>query len=114
MNGGIACNARSLRHRGSHLKSRAAEQAPAEAENRPPKRSREKKPGFNGAAGPLYENSGSVAPSLARLDGASAEVRDAGVGALRAVHALLDDKQRRRLAELLDRRSWWRGDGMYR
>jgi Spy/CpxP family protein refolding chaperone len=49
-----------------------------------------------------------------RLDGASAEVRDAGVGALRAVHALLDDKQRSRLGELLDRRSWWRGDGMYR
>jgi Spy/CpxP family protein refolding chaperone len=48
-----------------------------------------------------------------RMDAAATEVREAGVGALRAVHALLDDGQRRRLAELMDRRSWWRG-GLYR
>lgn len=49
-----------------------------------------------------------------RMDTASADLREAGVGALRAVHALLDDGQRRRLAELMDRKPWWRGGGLYR
>lgn len=49
-----------------------------------------------------------------RMDTAAADLREAGVGALRAVHALLDDGQRRRLAELMDRKPWWRGGGLYR
>ena len=49
-----------------------------------------------------------------RYDSASADFLEAGVGALRAIHALLDDVQRTRLAELMDRKPWWRGGGMYR
>jgi hypothetical protein len=56
----------------------------------------------------------SLAAATARFDAATADVRDAGLGALRAIHALLDDGQRRRLAELMDRRPWWRGGGPYR
>lgn len=75
---------------------------------------REGRPELAAALGSPQLDEEALKAVTSRLDGASAEVRDAGVGALRAVHALLDDKQRRRLAELLDRRSWWRGDGMYR
>lgn len=52
--------------------------------------------------------------ATSRMDAAAAEVREATVGAVRAVHALLDDGQRRRLAELLEHKPWWRGGGMYR
>jgi hypothetical protein len=52
--------------------------------------------------------------ATSRLDAASADLRDAGLGALRAIHALLDDGQRRRVAELMDRRPWWRSGGPYR
>lgn len=45
---------------------------------------------------------------LGRVDGATAEARAAIVDALRNIHAVLDDKQREQLAELLDR-GWWRG-----
>jgi hypothetical protein len=55
-----------------------------------------------------------LAAATSRIDAAAAQVRDGGVGALRAVHALLDDPQRARLAELLERKPWWRGGGMYR
>ena len=55
-----------------------------------------------------------LAAVTSRYDSATADVREAGVGALRAIHALLDDAQRTRLAELMDRKPWWRGGGMYR
>lgn len=45
---------------------------------------------------------------LGRVDGATAEARAAIVDALRNIHAVLDDKQREQLAEILDR-GWWRG-----
>jgi uncharacterized membrane protein len=54
---------------------------------------------------------------LGRVDGATGEARTAFLEALRNVHAVLDDKQREALAELLDR-GWWRrgggGGGPYR
>ncbi len=52
--------------------------------------------------------------ALGRADTATAEVRRAAIDALRAIHAVLDDKQRAQLADLLDRGGgWWRG-GPYR
>jgi uncharacterized membrane protein len=52
---------------------------------------------------------------LGRADSAHAEIRTAVIEALRAIHAVLDDKQRAELADLLDRGGggWWRG-GPYR
>jgi ribosomal protein L15 len=55
-----------------------------------------------------------LAAVTSRYDSATADVREAGVGTLRAIHALLDDAQRTRLAELMDHKPWWRGGGMYR
>lgn len=55
-----------------------------------------------------------LAAVTSRYDSATADVREAGVGTLRAIHALLDDVQRTRLAELMDRKPWWRGGGLYR
>jgi uncharacterized membrane protein len=54
--------------------------------------------------------------ALGRIDGATAELRAAAIEALRAVHAALDDEQRGRLAELLERGSprHPRGWGPYR
>lgn len=52
---------------------------------------------------------------LGRVDTATGEARTAFIEALRNIHALLDDKQREALAELLDRGGWWRrGGGPYR
>jgi hypothetical protein len=51
---------------------------------------------------------------LGRIDGTTGEIRSAAIDALRGIHAVLDDKQRAELADLLDRdRGWWRG-GPYR
>jgi len=54
---------------------------------------------------------------LGRVDTVTGEMRAAGLEALRNVHALLDDTQRGRLAELLDGGAggagWWRS-GPYR
>jgi Spy/CpxP family protein refolding chaperone len=44
---------------------------------------------------------------LGRVDGATGEARGALLDALRNVHAILDDRQRERLADWLDR-GWWR------
>ena len=54
-----------------------------------------------------------VAGLLSRIDHATAEARAALLDALRNLHALLDDKQRDRLADLLGR-SWRGGGGPYR
>ena len=51
--------------------------------------------------------------ALGRADTATAEIRQAAIDALRGIHAILDDKQRAQLADLLDRGGWWRG-GPYR
>ena len=54
---------------------------------------------------------------LGRVDGATGEARTAVLEALRNIHAVLDDKQRAQLADLLDK-GWWRrgagGGGPYR
>ena len=49
---------------------------------------------------------------LGRVDTATAEARSATLDALRNIHAVLDDKQRAQLADILDRGWWgasWRG-----
>ena len=52
--------------------------------------------------------------ALGRADTVTAEIRGAALDALRGIHAVLDDKQRAQLADLLDRGGgWWRG-GPYR
>lgn len=51
---------------------------------------------------------------LGRVDGATAEARTAALEALRKIHAVLDDKQRAQLADLLDQGWWRRGGSPYR
>jgi len=52
--------------------------------------------------------------ALGRADTATTEIRRAAIDALRGIHAVLDDKQRAELADMLDRGGgWWRG-GPYR
>lgn len=54
---------------------------------------------------------------LGRVDGATGEARAAILEAIRNIHAVLDDKQRAHLADILDK-GWWRhggsGGGPYR
>jgi len=53
---------------------------------------------------------------LGRVDAATAETRAATLDALRAIHGVLDDKQRAQVADMLDRgggAGWWR-HGPYR
>ena len=45
---------------------------------------------------------------LGRADAAHADARSAVLEALRNIHGVLDDKQRERLADLIDN-GWWRG-----
>jgi uncharacterized membrane protein len=51
---------------------------------------------------------------LGRVDGTTGEVRAAVLDALRAIHGLLDDRQRAMLADLLERGGGWRHGGPYR
>lgn len=53
---------------------------------------------------------------LGRVDGATGEARGALLDALRNIHALLDDRQRGLVADMLDRGNggWFRGGGPYR
>jgi Spy/CpxP family protein refolding chaperone len=48
---------------------------------------------------------------LGRIDGATADVRTAALDAIRNIHAVLDDRQRAQLADLLEQGMWrsWRG-----
>jgi uncharacterized membrane protein len=46
---------------------------------------------------------GALADAGARVDGATSHVREAFASALKRVHAVLDDRQRERLAELLEK-----------
>jgi hypothetical protein len=51
---------------------------------------------------------------LGRVDVATGEIRGAAIDAVRNIHAVLDDKQRATLADMIDRSGgWWRG-GPYR
>src|ERR1700689_1910748 len=53
---------------------------------------------------------------LGRVDASTGEARAAVLEALRNIHTVLDDKQRERIADLLDK-GWWRsrgGGGPYR
>jgi hypothetical protein len=63
--------------------------------------------------GPALDDA-ALGGALGRADAATAEIRRAAIDALRGIHAVLDDKQRAELADLLDRGGgWWRG-GPYR
>lgn len=57
--------------------------------------------------GPVLDDA-ALGAVLGRVDGATAEVRSATLDALRNIHAVLDDKQREQLADILDH-GWWRG-----
>ncbi|MFT3694771.1 MAG: periplasmic heavy metal sensor [Kofleriaceae bacterium] len=51
---------------------------------------------------------------LGRVDTATGAAREAVIQALRNIHAVLDDKQRAELAEILDSGFWKRGGHPYR
>ena len=59
--------------------------------------------------GPILDDA-ALGAVLGRVDGATGEARGAILEALRNIHAVLDDKQREHLADLLDK-GWWRGGG---
>ncbi len=64
--------------------------------------------------GPVLDEA-ALGDVLGRVDAATGETRSAIVDALRGVHELLDDRQRGRVADLLDQRDGgWRGFGPYR
>ena len=63
--------------------------------------------------GPVLDDA-ALGAVLGRIDGATGEARAAILEALRNIHGVLDDKQRERLADLLERGGWrggWRGAG---
>jgi uncharacterized membrane protein len=51
---------------------------------------------------------------LGRTDAATAEARAAILDGLRAIHGVLDDKQRAQVADMLDSRGGWWRSGPYR
>ena len=51
---------------------------------------------------------------LGRVDAATGEARTAVIEALRNIHGVLDDRQRERLADILDKGWWRRSGGPYR
>jgi len=57
--------------------------------------------------GPVLDDA-ALGAVLGRVDSATGEMRSATLDALRNIHAVLDDKQREQLADILDR-GWWRG-----
>ena len=60
--------------------------------------------------GPLLDDA-ALGAVLGRVDGATGEVRAATIEALRNIHAVLDDKQRAELADLIERREGRGGGG---
>ena len=61
--------------------------------------------------GPVLDDA-ALGAVLGRVDTATGEARSATLDALRNIHAVLDDKQREQVAEILDRGFWgaaWRG-----
>jgi Spy/CpxP family protein refolding chaperone len=64
--------------------------------------------------GPVLDDA-ALGAVLGRVDSATGQARTAVLEALRAVHGLLDDRQRGQVADLLDHGGgWWRGFGPYR
>jgi uncharacterized membrane protein len=59
--------------------------------------------------GPVLDDA-ALGAVLGRVDTATGDARTAILDALRNIHAVLDDKQREQLAELLDQ-GWWRRGG---
>lgn len=64
--------------------------------------------------GPVMDDA-ALGAVLGRLDSATGDARSAAIEALRNIHAVLDEKQRAQVAEMLERGAggWWRG-GPYR
>jgi Spy/CpxP family protein refolding chaperone len=64
--------------------------------------------------GPVLDDA-ALGAVMGKVDSSTAEARAAGIDALRAIHGVLDEKQRAMLADLLDRGAsrWWR-QGPYR
>ncbi len=76
---------------------------------------------MQGARGKLHETRGDLAAAvrgptlddaalgavMGRVDGASGEMRAAAIDALRNIHAVLDDRQRGYLADILEHGGWW-------
>lgn len=60
--------------------------------------------------GPVLDDA-ALGAVLGRVDGVTAEVRAAAIEALRNIHAVLDDKQRAQVAELIERRAGRGGGG---
>lgn len=59
--------------------------------------------------GPVLDDA-ALGAVLGRVDATTGEVRAAVVDALRAIHGVLDDKQRAQVADMVDHRgSWWGG-----
>jgi Spy/CpxP family protein refolding chaperone len=66
--------------------------------------------------GPVLDDA-ALGAVLGRVDTATGEARGAVLDALREIHAVLDDRQRAQVADLLDHShggGWWRGWGPYR
>jgi uncharacterized membrane protein len=63
--------------------------------------------------GPILDDA-ALGAVLGRVDAATGDARAAILEAVRNVHAILDDKQREQLAELLDSGWWRRGGSPYR
>ncbi len=59
--------------------------------------------------GPSLDD-GALGGALGRLDATTAEVRAAALDALRNIHAVLDDRQREQVADIIDS-GWWRRGG---
>ena len=57
--------------------------------------------------GPVLDDA-ALGAVLGRVDAAIGEVRSAMIDALRGVHGVLDDRQRSRIADLVERRGGWR------
>jgi Spy/CpxP family protein refolding chaperone len=57
--------------------------------------------------GPVLDDA-ALGAVLGRVDATVGEVRSAVIDALRAVHGLLDDRQRGQIADLVERRGGWR------
>jgi hypothetical protein len=60
--------------------------------------------------GPVLDDA-ALGAAVGRFDNAIGEIRAAVIDAVRAIHGLLDDRQRGQVADLLEHRGWWRGPG---
>ena len=64
--------------------------------------------------GPILDDA-ALGAVLGRVDGATADARGAALDALRNIHAILDEKQRAELADIIEKRDFgWRGRGRRR